>query len=1038
MDSLILQPYKWSESTTDSGRLELRAWCHTKESERALLRIVNFPYFIRLELPKIVDGVIHEWSERDLPDLLDSLKFLIGGKEFASGCIVHYNFKLKPNLYYCDDYSYILTLFFDYKKFYTKCINLLKNPLIVKTFCIIVDDNGREKSFYRSKYRSGLNIKVWENDISIITKFTSVKNIQECQWLECNGIIVPDNEKKSILSKEIMIDHNSLKGLDITHVVEPVIMGLDIETNSGNILKFPNPNYLTDEIFMITLAVQSKGVRKKFCIFKGDCGKPNEDAELIKCNNELEIIAHVVRISYEFNVTLWITYNGISFDYMYMFSRLSLFDKEWPKTSLLEDDKTWLYMKEWRSNAYGINYNYIPMTEGIIHVDMMLIIKRNYKLDEFNLKFVCKHFLKDMEKYKLELDYKEMFILYQNMIKQIRKRKKGLEYDQSAIDAFTVVVDYGIRDSDLCIDLFINLNTWIDLVESCNVFAVNNMIEMYTKGAQSKGINQIYKKCYKKGYTFNFKSSDINKFDGAKVFEPLGGIRKNCIFMDFKSMYPNIARAYNFSWDTFIPKNKWHLYKEDQYTEIKVPCGETIHVFRFLKGKGLLYEMLTELLDSRAKVRQDMKGIKDPTILSALNARQNALKIGANGLYGLTGMKEESGGRLTMLPIAMSITYLGKQDIQKAADHMCKKYGFIVIYGDTDSCCLYNEKLITNPSLCAPWGRVACHEINGGEATYIKELDMHLPKSDGIFSDRVNKTTEIDYEKGCVGEYIKKKNYFIIHINKEGTFPIKISSVINKGNVSARRLECDYVRNTIRELHFTILVSDILYEIKKHNNMNFYEMIDKTYNKENPFNFDEEVKKYKIDRNKCVYNYPIAIYEILLLLRNKIKKLLCNEIGLNDLVRRMNMGSNYAKPNYPLRLLSERLESIGKQVLPGSRLNLLVIKFENEDPSLKVGHKYVMMEGFTDSLKTDKPMKIDKEYYLFKALAKPFDTSFKASYEEVINKHYSCIQFTPKRKRTPITLSTPAMLFYYLIKEGHKVDHVLEMVDHINREENLL
>lgn len=105
-----------------------------------------------------------------------------------------------------------------------------------------------------------------------------------------------------------------------------------------------------------------------------------------------------------------------------------------------------------------------------------------------------------------------MFIAYTNMITEVRKRNKGLSFNQQVIDDFTKVVDYGVRDADLCVDLFEKLNTWNDLIESCNVFSVNNPIDMFTKGAQSKGINQVYKFCYKKD-TYLILDQEVLKYE---------------------------------------------------------------------------------------------------------------------------------------------------------------------------------------------------------------------------------------------------------------------------------------------------------------------------------------------------------------------------------------------------------------------------------------------------------------------------------------------------------------------------------------------
>lgn len=53
--------------------------------------------------------------------------------------------------------------------------------------------------------------------------------------------------------------------------------------------------------------------------------------------------------------------------------------------------------------------------------------------------------------------------------------------------------------------------------------------------------------------------------------------------------------------------------------------------------KGLLPDILRELLAARKKAKKDMKAATDPITAKVLNGRQLALKVTANSLYGFTG-----------------------------------------------------------------------------------------------------------------------------------------------------------------------------------------------------------------------------------------------------------------------------------------------------------------------------------------------------------------------------------------------------------------
>lgn len=115
--------------------------------------------------------------------------------------------------------------------------------------------------------------------------------------------------------------------------------------------------------------------------------------------------------------------------------------------------------------------------------------------------------------------------------------------------------------------------------------------------------------------------------------------------------------------------------------------------FRFLKEpKGVLPNIIQNLLDSRAKVKREMKDIpkEDTDSLAIKDKLQNALKISANSMYGATGVRK---GRLPFLPVAMCVTYMGRINIKKTAEYLTE-YGGKIVYGDTDSNYVIFEGLI--------------------------------------------------------------------------------------------------------------------------------------------------------------------------------------------------------------------------------------------------------------------------------------------------------------------------------------------------------
>lgn len=82
-------------------------------------------------------------------------------------------------------------------------------------------------------------------------------------------------------------------------------------------------------------------------------------------------------------------------------------------------------------------------------------------------------------------------------------------------------------------------------------------------------------------------------------------------------------------------KRRAALKKDEDYvlTEDKDKKGNKIVQNAFAQDnvkKGLLPEILTELLDARSRAKKAMKAAKDPFEQALLNGRQLALKISAN------------------------------------------------------------------------------------------------------------------------------------------------------------------------------------------------------------------------------------------------------------------------------------------------------------------------------------------------------------------------------------------------------------------------
>lgn len=101
-------------------------------------------------------------------------------------------------------------------------------------------------------------------------------------------------------------------------------------------------------------------------------------------------------------------------------------------------------------------------------------------------------------------------------------------------------------------------------------------------------------------------------YEGAFVFEPIRGIYKNVIALDFASLYPTTMRQFNISPDTFVTKDKNYIPNEH---EIKCSSG-AVYQKDF---EGFIPKILTDFYKQRKAYKKEM--------MDAINEKYKLLDI---------------------------------------------------------------------------------------------------------------------------------------------------------------------------------------------------------------------------------------------------------------------------------------------------------------------------------------------------------------------------------------------------------------------------
>jgi len=182
------------------------------------------------------------------------------------------------------------------------------------------------------------------------------------------------------------------------------------------------------------------------------------------------------------------------------------------------------------------------------------------------------------------------------------------------------------------------------------------------------------------GTNIRLPTYPINKqedVEGAFVADPLPGLYKFVIVLDFSSYYPNIMRTFNLSPDT----------KDNNGTIVTRWAKFVSHKTKY----GLIPRAVAGLLDYRTKIKEKMK---TPSIeeaeKEALNDIQRVVKELSNSFYGVIADHILS---LYDPQIANAITGLAREGTYFVVD-LVTPMGYKFIYSDTDSVFLTHEKYL--------------------------------------------------------------------------------------------------------------------------------------------------------------------------------------------------------------------------------------------------------------------------------------------------------------------------------------------------------
>jgi len=626
----------------------------------------------------------------------------------------------------------------------------------------------------------GLNIpqvgfkcfQVYECNLPYALRYMVDKNLRGGGWVELPANtyrVRPWAEQKKMTHCQLEVD------IDYTHVIghdpngewlkmAPMrILSFDIEC-AGRKGHFPKPEI--DPVIQIANIVSLQAspgtpIIKNVMTLRG-CA-PIAGAQVITNETERELLMNWIRFFVQADADIITGYNIVNFDLPYLLDRArALKLADFPYLGRVIGSLTTMKNSKFESKGLGIRESKEIKIEGRVQFDLIDVIRREYKLRSYTLNAVSAHFLGQQKE-----DVQASIISdLQNGTDENRRR----------------LAVYCIKDAFLPLLLVEKLMCIINYVEMARVTGVP-ISYLLTRGQQIKVVSQLYRKARQHGLvipTQRIHATD-EKYEGATVIEPVKGYYALPIAtLDFSSLYPSIMMAHNLCYTTLIGPAHVSRLSPDDYT--RTPTGDFF--VKSHKRKGLLPEILTELLEARSRAKKEMKHAKDPFEAAVLNGRQLALKISANSVYGFTGAQV---GQLPCLQISSSVTGFGRNMILQTKEEVEReytiangyKYDAQVIYGDTDSVM-----------------------VKFGEYSVAESMELGAKAAVKVSQKFIN-PIRLEFEKVYFPYLLmNKKRYAGLY----WTNPNKWDKMDTKGIETVRRDNCALVSNVVTECLNYILI----------------------------------------------------------------------------------------------------------------------------------------------------------------------------------------------------------------------------------------
>jgi len=452
-------------------------------------------------------------------------------------------------------------------------IFVLKNQSAYHSFLKIF----REKKIYLKKSNEEYDFskKIYETKVSALLRFFHVRDIDPSGWLKIPASKYKRNmPSQSRTQIDISINFNDIYKHEYNAIAKILVASFDIEccSEDGSFPKFDKKN---DPVIQIGTTVYTFGetdCKLQYIATLGECD-PIEGAIVESFKTEKELILGWADFIAKLDPDIITGYNIWGFDWEYVYKRAEsgnggaispYHETLYKKLQRLKPMYSNVYkyqmtVQELQSSALGQNFLKFIDIEGVVQIDLLKVVQRDFKLDSYKLDNVAKTFMKQQ---KVDLSPKELFINFKN----------------GSSDKIKEIAVYCIMDCILVNELINKLQVITNNLGMSNVCIVPFSF-LFLRGQGIKIFSLVAKFCREEDFLIKDLSEDDidkNSYEGAIVFVPTPGIYfEPVVVMDYNSLYPSSMIAENISHDSIVGfkeyaiKPKMKPGEKDNYEIIK-------------------------------------------------------------------------------------------------------------------------------------------------------------------------------------------------------------------------------------------------------------------------------------------------------------------------------------------------------------------------------------------------------------------------------------------------------------------------------------